>query len=50
MFLEDGIEQPISLFSVETFPLSAIVLVDDDLKTKTLRERKTEPDGRRWRL
>ena len=32
--LEDGVEQPISLFSVETFPLSAIVLVDDDLKTK----------------
>jgi VWFA-related protein len=32
--LEDGVEQHISLFSVETFPLSAIVLVDDDLKTK----------------
>jgi len=32
--LEDGIEQHISLFSVEAFPLSAVVLVDDDLKTK----------------
>jgi VWFA-related protein len=32
--LEDGVEQHISLFSVEAFPLSAVVLVDDDLKTK----------------
>ena len=31
---EDGVEQRISLFSVEAFPLSALVLVDDDLKTK----------------
>ena len=32
--LEDGVEQRISIFSVETVPLSAVVLVDDDLKTK----------------
>jgi VWFA-related protein len=32
---EDGIEQPISLFSVDAFPLSAAVLVDDDLKRST---------------
>ncbi len=31
---EDGLEQHISVFSVEAFPLSAVVLVDDDLKTK----------------
>jgi VWFA-related protein len=31
---EDGVEQHISLFSVDPFPLSAVVLVDDDLKTK----------------
>jgi hypothetical protein len=28
---EDGIEQQISLFSVDAFPLSAAVLIDDDL-------------------
>lgn len=33
--LEDGVEQRISLFSAEAYPLSAVVLVDDDLKTKT---------------
>ncbi len=33
--LEDGVEQRISVFSVEAVPLSAVVLVDDDLKTKT---------------
>jgi VWFA-related protein len=32
---EDGIEQPISLFSVEAFPLSAAILIDDDLKQST---------------
>jgi VWFA-related protein len=29
---EDGVEQQISLFSVDAFPLSAAVLIDDDLK------------------
>jgi VWFA-related protein len=29
---EDGIEQQVSLFSVDAFPLSAAVLIDDDLK------------------
>ncbi len=29
---EDGVEQEISLFSAEAFPLSAAVLLDDDLK------------------
>jgi VWFA-related protein len=32
---EDGIEQPIALFSAEAFPLSAAILVDDDLKRGT---------------
>jgi len=32
---EDGIEQPIAQFSAEAFPLSAAVLVDDDLKVGT---------------
>lgn len=32
---DDGIEQPISLFSVDAFPLSAAILIDDDLKRST---------------
>lgn len=32
---EDGIEQPIALFSADAFPLSAAVLIDDDLKRST---------------
>ncbi len=32
---EDGVEQPIALFSVEAFPLSAAILIDDDLKQGT---------------
>jgi len=32
---EDGVEQPIALFSVDAFPLSAVVLIDDDLKKST---------------
>ena len=32
---EDGIEQPIALFSVDAFPLSAAILIDDDLKQST---------------
>jgi len=32
---EDGIEQPISTFSAEAFPLSAAILIDDDLKRST---------------
>ena len=32
--LEDGVEQQISLFSTEAAPLSALVLLDDDLKPK----------------
>ena len=32
---EDGIEQPIALFSVDAFPLSAAILIDDDLKRGT---------------
>src|SRR5882724_4140286 len=31
---DDNIEQRISLFSVEAFPLSAVVLIDNDLKGK----------------
>ncbi len=33
--LEDGIEQQITLFSVDPFPLSAVVLLDNNLKLKT---------------
>ena len=32
---EDGIEQPIEVFSAEAAPLSAAILVDDDLKRST---------------
>lgn len=32
---EDGIEQPITLFSADAFPLSAAILIDDDLKRST---------------
>ena len=31
---EDGVEQKLSLFSADAFPLSAVVLLDDDLKPK----------------
>ena len=33
--LEDGVEQPLEVFSVEAFPLSAAILIDDDLKRST---------------
>jgi VWFA-related protein len=32
---EDGAEQPIELFSADAFPLSAAILIDDDLKRGT---------------
>ncbi len=32
--LEDGVEQQISLFSVDPFPLSAVVLIDNNLKVR----------------
>ena len=32
---EDGVEQPIAQFSAEAVPLSAAILIDDDLKTGT---------------
>jgi len=32
---EDGVEQQIALFSAEVFPLSAVVLIDNDLPLKT---------------
>ncbi|MGA7795455.1 MAG: VWA domain-containing protein [Candidatus Acidiferrales bacterium] len=35
---EDGVEQPIALFSVDAFPLSAAILIDDDLKTGTAQK------------
>ncbi len=39
---EDGIEQQISLFSVDAFPLSTAVLIDDDLKRSSAdRVQKT---------
>jgi Ca-activated chloride channel homolog len=33
---EDGIEQETSLFSAEAFPLSAVILIDNDLPAKTV--------------
>jgi VWFA-related protein len=35
---EDGVEQQVSLFSVEPFPLSAVVLLDNGLKLKTAQQ------------
>jgi VWFA-related protein len=35
---EDGVEQPIALFSAEAFPLSAAILIDDDLKQGTAQK------------
>jgi len=32
---EDGVEQPIALFSADAFPLSTAILIDDDLKRST---------------
>jgi VWFA-related protein len=37
---EDGIEQPISLFAMDAFPLSVAVLIDDDLKQSTAEKVK----------
>lgn len=36
--LEDGVEQKVVLFSAEPFPLSAVVLIDNDLSVKTAQE------------
>lgn len=36
--LDDGVEQRISLFSTDAFPLSAVVLVDGDFNPKTIEE------------
>ncbi len=35
---DEGVEQQIALFSAETFPLSAVVLIDNDLPIKTADE------------
>jgi VWFA-related protein len=35
---EDDVEQPITLFSADAFPLSAAILIDDDLKTGTAQK------------
>ncbi len=35
---EDGVEQQTSLFSTDAFPLSALVLLDDDLKPKAAEQ------------
>lgn len=35
---EDGVEQQSSLFSADAFPLSAVVLLDDDLKPKVAEQ------------
>ena len=33
--LEDNVEQQIAVFTAESFPLSAVILLDDDLPTRT---------------
>ena len=46
---EDGVEQPIALFSADAFPLSAAILIDDDLKTRhgaKSSEDPRDPGGR----
>lgn len=35
---EDNIEQKIDVFTAEAFPLSMVILIDDDLKTKDAEE------------
>ena len=35
---EDGVEQQVSLFSTDAFPLSSVVLLDDDLKPKAAEQ------------
>jgi Ca-activated chloride channel family protein len=35
---EDGVEQRITVFSVEAFPLSAVIAVDDNLKAKSAEQ------------
>ena len=42
---EDGVEQKISLFSVDTAPLSVVIVVDDDLKAKSSVEVKKSLRG-----
>ena len=41
---EDGIEQPIEVFSDDALPLSAAILIDDDLKQSTA-EKSSEDVG-----
>lgn len=36
--LEDNVEQKIDFFTVEAFPLSVVVLIDDELKSKDARQ------------
>jgi Ca-activated chloride channel family protein len=38
--LEDNVDQKIAFFSTDTFPLSAVILLDDGLKTKTAERVK----------
>src|ERR1700751_530375 len=35
---EDNVEQKIDVFTAEAFPLSMVILIDDDLKTKDAEE------------
>jgi Ca-activated chloride channel homolog len=35
---EDGVEQPVALFSNDAFPLSAVILLDNDLNSKAADE------------
>jgi len=39
--LEDGIEQEVSVFSVDPFPLSAVILLDNSLRDRTAQQVET---------
>ena len=41
----DGIEQQILLFTSDPFPLSAVVVIDNDLSDKQADKRVKEPDN-----
>ena len=43
--LEDGVEQRIDVFTAEAFPLSMVILIDNDLKTKDAKEVQDSLDA-----
>jgi VWFA-related protein len=43
--LDDGVEQRIDVFTTEAFPLSMVILIDNDLKTKDAKEVEDSLDA-----